>query len=146
MAIGKKLKSLVDKIRTPEGPATPWLPKGAPYPLLASFDPAAVQPAPGLIAVWHLGVRPQWLKVATTANLQAAIRSAVQNAALTSYRPNGGVYLAWAPLAANDLRGAARHLIDRLKPVLQAVRLDSEIDVPTDAKPAAFPFPLGTEE
>ena len=61
MAIGKKFKSLVELLRAPEEPSSPWRPLGAPYPLLLNFDPVAVGilASPGLIAIWHLGVRPQ---------------------------------------------------------------------------------------
>ena len=61
MAIGKKFKSLVELLRAPEEPSSPWRPLGAPDPLLLNFDPVAVRilASPGLIAIWHLGVRPQ---------------------------------------------------------------------------------------
>ena len=145
MAIGKTFKSLVDKFRTTDAAASPWFPRDAPYPLLVTFDPVMVQPVAGIAAVWHLGVRPQWLKIAAAANLQVLIRSAAQNAAIISYRPNGGVYLAWAPLPANQMHGAAAHLIGRLKPALQTVRLHGEVDIPADAKHATIPDPPGTE-
>lgn len=148
MAIGKKLKSLVASMRASAEPVSPWQPLGAPYPLLMNFDPLAigVSASPGLIAIWHLGVRPQWLKVAAASNLQVAIRSAAQTQAILSYRPNGGVYLAWAPVQTASLAGVTGFLIERLKPALQAARLVGEIDVPTDTKLVNFSFPPGTME
>ena len=148
MAIGKRLKSLVDKLRPVEAPASPWRPTGVPYPLLATLDPASAGLAKvaGIIAIWHLGVRPQWLKIAATKDISITLRSAVQARAILSYRPNGGVYVAWAPLPVTDLRGQAQHLRDHLKPLLQATRLEAEIDAVTDKMLVAFPFPPGTLE
>lgn len=148
MAIGKHLKSLVDKLRPVEVPVSPWRPLGAPYPLLAAFDPisSGLTKVSGLIAIWHLGVRPQWLKVAVTKDISASLRSAAQVVAILSYRPNGGVYVAWAPLPIPDLRSHAQYICDHLKPLLQAKRLEAEIDIPPDTKPIAFPFPPGTIE
>jgi hypothetical protein len=148
MAIGKKFKSLVERLRAPEELVSPWRPLGAPYPLLLNFDPVAVGilASPGLIAIWHLGVRPQWLKVAAASNLQAAIRSAEQTQSIVSYRPNGGVYLAWAPYQTVSIVGVTRFLIERLKPTLQAARIVGELDIPPDTKPVSFPLPPGTME
>ena len=97
-----------------------------------------------MLAIWHLGVRPQWLKVAAASNLQVAIRSAAQAESVLFFRPNGGVYLAWALCPAPGLIGNAGFLTEKLKPALQAVRLASEIDVPAEVKPLAFPLPPGT--
>ncbi len=148
MAIGKRLKSLVEKLRPVEAPVSPWRPLGAPYPLLATFDPIIVGLAKvsGLIAIWHLGVRPQWLKVAASKDISVTLRSATQVAAILSYRPNGGVYVAWAALPAPDLRAHAKYMCEHLNPLLQGTRLEAEIDVPPETKPIAFPFPPGTME
>jgi hypothetical protein len=148
MAIGKRLKSLVERLRPDEGPPSPWRPSGAPYPMLATLDPiaAGIGADPGLIAIWHLGVRPQWLKVAVAMNMQTAIRSASTTQAFLSFRPNGGVYVAWAPLAANSAHAPARFLVERLQPALQSVQLAAEPPALSGAKPVIFPFPPGTTE
>lgn len=142
--VAGKLKSLVRQFAAP---ANPWRPDHHAYPLLAMFEPAVAGLAglPGLMAVWHLGVRPQWLKVAASADLAVSIAAAARAGAITSYRPNGGVYLAWAPLARSPaLPGHTVHLARLLSPRLQALRLEAELTVAADTPPQPFPAPPGT--
>ena len=148
MAIGKRLKSLVDRMRPIDQPPSPWRPFDAPYPLLSSFDPASggVAPSQGLLAIWHLGVRPQWLKVAPVSNLQLAIRGAAQSESILLFRPNGGVYLAWAAVQSSALIVNALFLVQKLRPALQAVPLAGEIELPDNLKPLEFSLPPGTVE
>jgi len=146
MVVGKRLKSLVKQLTEPPAAKSPWRPSDKPYPLLSEVDPAAagLVGVPGIAAIWHLGVRPQWLRVVAARDLAAAIRSAAQNPAIISYKPNGGVYVAWAPLPLPALHGHVQHLTAILKPLLQTARLTSEVDQPPDTKPLDFPLPPGT--
>lgn len=146
MVLGKRLKSLMGSF-TARPPATsPWQPSRQPYPMLVGFDAsgAGLSGIAGLVAIWHLGVRPQWLKVAAVTNLALAIQSAASTAALVSYKPNGGVYVAWAPLQPNALLSPAQYVVAAIKPLLQALPLASERMVPADIKPTDFPLPPGT--
>lgn len=144
MAIGQRLAALVTRLTAPPSAPSPWRPAHAAYPRLAAA--AAPEPAgtAGLVAIWHLGVRPQWLKVAAVRDIAAAVRSAAAQAAIISYRPNGGVYVAWAPLPLAALPAAAAHLRARLAPAVQALTLDGEIAVPASTAPAPFPLPPDT--
>ncbi|MSO98484.1 MAG: hypothetical protein EXR11_09745 [Rhodospirillaceae bacterium] len=146
MALGKRLKSLIGSLTAAPTATSPWQPPGQPYPMLVGFDAAGagLSGTAGLVAIWHLGVRPQWLKVAAVTNLALAIQSAANTAAIVSYKPNGGVYVAWAALQPAALLGPAQHVIATLKPVLQALPLASERAVPADIKPTDFPLPPET--
>jgi hypothetical protein len=148
MALGKTLKSLAAKFAAPQVPASAWRPIGAVYPALHSFEPVAhgLTATPGLIAVWHLGVRPQWLKVAAVTNLEVALKAAGQVTAITSYKPNGGVYVAWALTAMPAGLGHAVFLMGRLQPVLQAHPLPAELPIGENIKPVEYPFPPGTSQ
>ncbi len=138
MAFGARLSSLVKRLTGDAAPA-PWQPVGQPYPLLANFSPVFLNGMPGLLAIWHLGVRPQWLKVALVQNLGSAITNAVLTPEIMSYRPNGEVYLAWAPLAQP---AQAKHVIAALQPVLK-IKFASEVENLGDQS-VDFPLPPGT--
>jgi hypothetical protein len=138
MALGDKLSSLVKKFAGPDAPPSPWHPVGQPYPLLMSFEPAPLAGKQGIVAIWHLGVRPQWLKVASVRDVAAAITYAKTVPEIVSYRPNGEVYVAWTLTAPT---GAVQHLIATLAPILK-VNLAGEVDAKGDA--VSFPFPPGT--
>jgi hypothetical protein len=144
MAIKQRLKSLVDKLAVPPAVA-PWRPATGPYPALGAMDPAALglDKISGLLAVWHLGVRPQWLKVAACADLGACVRAAQATPAIVSYAANGGIYAAWAPLPPAALAGPLVYLIGELKPTLQATVLAGELAAKPGLKPQAFALPPG---
>lgn len=144
MAVGDRFKSFVKQFTA--SPSGPWQPVGQPYPLLATFDPTSLVGVPGLLAIWHLGVRPQWLKVAAVTDLAAALRSAALMPDIISYRPNGGVYVAWALLKEASTLAYAKHLTTTLLPLLQATVLISEVAWPDELKALDFPLPPGTGE
>jgi hypothetical protein len=143
MAIKQHLKKLVGQAAARA--EMPWRPIGTPYPMLAGLDAAAMglDKVAGLLAIWHLGVRPQWLKVASCADLGAAVRSAQAAPAIMSYAPNGGIYIAWAPMPPALLAGPAVHLIARLEPTLQSRMLEQEVVVKAGIKPVAIDLPPG---
>jgi hypothetical protein len=138
MVFGGRLSSLVKRL-TGDGTPSPWQPVGQPYPLLVNFSPVFLNGMPGLLAIWHLGVRPQWLKVALVQNLGIAITAAALTPEIMSYRPNGEVYLAWAPLAQP---AQAKHVITALQPILKT-KLVTEIEN-LGEQSADFPLPPGT--
>lgn len=140
--VAGKLKSLVKQFTAPPNP---WRPDHQPYPILATFEPVGLKGVSGLLAVWHLGVRPQWLKVAAVADLASGILSAAKAPAIVSYAPNGGVYVAWAPLPKTaPLAGHAAHLTQVLSPLLQATPLETELTVVSEAQPVEISLPPGT--
>lgn len=120
-----------------------WQPHGQPYPRLSGFDAAAagLADAPGLCVIWHLGVRPQWLKVAASRNLAATIAAAATAAPIVAFQPNGGLYLAWVCCAAPRAAAIAAHLVGALSPRWRACDLPGEL--PPAAVAESFPLPPG---
>ncbi len=93
----------------------PWRPLNAQYPALAGFDAASVAGQSGVIAVWHLGVRPAWLRVAGGADVSALVRAAQADGEIRTAEAHGGVYLAWAPMALPAVAGAVASLTAQLE-------------------------------
>jgi hypothetical protein len=112
----------------------PWRPLNAQYPALAGFDAASVGGQSGVIAVWHLGVRPAWLRIAGGADLSALVRAAQADGDLRAAEAHGGVYLAWAPVAPPAVAGAVASL---------TVQLGLGKAAPPDGT-APFPLPPGS--
>jgi hypothetical protein len=122
---------------------TAWQPQGQPYPRLVGFDAAAagLSRTPGVCVVWHLGVRPQWLKVAASADLAATIAAAATAAPIVAFQPNGGLYVAWLRCDPPRAAAIAAHLIGTLSPRWRACDLPGE--TPPAAVAESFPLPPG---
>ena len=114
--------------------ASPWRPLHAQYPALAPFDAGTLAGQSGVVALWHLGVRPRWLKVMGGADLAALVRAAQADVDIRNAEVHGGVYLAWAPLAAPATTGAVASL---------TLQLGLGKAVPPEGA-APFPLPPGT--
>ena len=72
------LKSLVDKL-TGKSDRGSWQPAAGPYPRLISMDeaaPSVLKNKGGVFALWHRGVRPQWIYIGYTPDLWAALLAA----------------------------------------------------------------------
>lgn len=129
--------------------ATPWRPMDKPYPRLALLDPvseglsAAVG---GVYAVWHLGVRPQWLRVGASPDLAAAFGALRDHPLLAGFQPNGGIFVSWALLPPPVWAGTVKSLAQRLSPALQHVPMLGDAPLDVAARPLPCPLPPGTEE
>jgi hypothetical protein len=135
-------KRLGEMLRKIAPAASPWQPAGAPYPALAQLDVKPLKGQAGIYALWHLGVRPRWLRVGGAADLGAALTRAKDAADLRAAEAHGGVYAAWAPLAVGDIPAVLGTLAAALRPVLQDLVLAGEIAA---GKPGPdFPLPPGT--
>lgn len=113
---------------------SPWRPVDARYPALTGFDAGALAGQSGVLALWHLGVRPAWLRVVGGPDLAVLVRAAQADAEIRTAEAHGGVYLAWAPLAVPAVAGAAASL---------AVQLGLGKSSPPEGA-APFPLPPGT--
>lgn len=120
------------------------MPKDARYPRLRGLDVSAMGLArqSGLYACWHLGVRPQWVRVGAAMDLGAAIMHLQQHKEIVGYDANGGLFVAWAFLPAAELPGAVAYLAAQLNPVLQTLIVVGEIAAA--ATGTTFVFPPGT--
>lgn len=98
-----------------------WLPANQVYPCLMDIDPEplGLRGRPGLYAVWHLGVRPQWLRVGAVKDLAETVTALKLATWAVVHRANGGPFLAWALPDPDKAVGHARHLADTLKPAFQ---------------------------
>jgi hypothetical protein len=111
------------------------------YPALMSFDPAAagLSAQSGVFAIWHLGVRPQWLKVGATLDLAATVAAAKRAPRIRKFERNGGLYLRWMLGPAAAILEWAAFLRATLKPVAEAVLDASELKVDSATKPIECP-------
>jgi len=141
--LGKLLGGLAPKS------ATIWLPKDRPYPRLALLDPASDGLSGvigGLYAVWHLGVRPQWLRVGATMDLAATLNTFKHHPMLEGFQPHGGVFVAWALLPPPAWAGTVKYLAQRLSPALQHLSMPGDAPLDMTAQLLPCPLPPGTED
>ena len=123
---------------------SPWRPRGQAYPTLQAFDLKRVAGQSGLYAVWHLGVRPRWLRFGGAADLGAALTRVRVLPEVEDAVAHDGVYLAWALLPVGEIPAALASLNTMLRPYLYALDLAGEIKAAARAE-AAFPLPPGTQ-
>lgn len=125
-----------------------WLPGEGAYPSLFDLGPhaAALKAKSGVFALWHLGVRPQWLRVGAAGDLGACLQGAAEALKASPFRGNGGLYAAWVFMPTARCPGIVMHLRTRLKPVLQATPLPGEVAWAGIPVPVQFPLPPGTSE
>lgn len=75
----------------------------------------------GVYAIWHRGVRPEWVYVGATTDLGSAILAASHNADITDYEINGGLFVTWTPIVEEYRDGVVNFLRKQLKPVIDEV-------------------------
>jgi len=128
-----------------EVPPALWLPTPEPYPRLMTFDSSALTGKGGLYAIWHLGVRPQWLRVGLADDLALTFAALAQASWVMKHEGNAGIYLAWAFPAPAQAMGMARYLHETLKPSFQSepFSFDRTLEPATVALPC--PLPPGTQ-
>lgn len=141
----KRLARWIKKLSSDE---ETWQPRDAPYPRLLAADVpmAALQGQSGVYAIWHLGVRPQWLRVRAAQDLASAIAAAKSHAPILTFQPNGGLYVSWMLAAAERAPGLAATLIGQLRPVAQEPALGGDLPAAGPPKPLACQPPPGTEQ
>jgi hypothetical protein len=120
-----------------------WQPDEKPYPRLIDFNADALNRRHGLYAVWHLGVRPQWLRVGATADLGGLLTSLKIMPWITLHEYNAGVFVAWTFAPPTEAAGMARFLAEKLTPAFQMESCMN--DLPLDVPPVAVPLPPGTQ-
>lgn len=117
--------SLLARLTKPKTPHDRWQPADQVYPSLFDIKThaAALNGKGGVYALWHLGVRPQWLRIGAGPNLLDCLNGAAAGLADTTLRGNGGIYVAWAFVDAARRPGIVQYRRNRLEPVLQHVVL-----------------------
>jgi hypothetical protein len=129
------------------GDAAPvWHPADRPYPSLFDLarSGAQLQGKGGVYLVWHLGVRPRWLRAGQAGDLGQSFSTLAAADVFVACRVHGGVFASWCFASAEQRPGIVRFLAERLRPALQDVIVPGE---PRDETAAAisFSFPPGTQ-
>ena len=126
--------------------AGPWRPVGKPYPRLVDFNAGAegLTGQPGIYAVWHLGVRPQWLRVGAASHLGIALSGLAAQPWIAQHHDNAGVFVAWACVATEQCSGMVRYLAANLRPAFQAEAYDGDLPVDPAATLISIMLPPGT--
>ncbi len=134
--------------RTESKVETFWHPGDQIYPRLVEMDFAGhgLVGKGGIFALWHLGVRPQWLKVGGSRNLAETLSAFSQHDDVLTYDRNRGVFAAWAFSQPEKWEGQIKFLAEQLNPSLQMLSTASEIELGNEITPSACPLPPGTED
>ena len=118
-----------------------WLPAGFEYPRLAT-NIASVPGQPGIYALWHRGVRPQWLRVGAVKHLASAFTEMTKAPDIAGLGVD--VYVTWAMPPAADHAGIIRFLAENLRPALQRGACTWDATVDPEAAVITFPLPPGS--
>ncbi len=139
---------LVGRLLADKNPPLVWQPAIQPYPRLQDFDSAGagLLGKEGVYAVWHLGVRPQWLRVGATANLGAAFSALAATAWIRGHHDNAGVFVAWAMPAQDQAAALVRFLIAKLQPAFQQDSFPGDRAIDLAGPAIVCPLPPGTQQ
>lgn len=123
----------------------PWQPEAGPYPRLMLMDEDALQSLAevgGLYALWHRGVRPQWIYAGHAEDLSEALSVARDHADIHLYDLNEGVYVTWAEWPADQRAGAVVYLRSVMEPAGGFDALDALGPIADDTPPLSIPLPI----
>jgi len=125
-----------------------WHPASQVYPQLTELDLSSesFSEKGGIFAAWHLGVRPQWLKVSVSQNLAETLATLAGHKDVITYDQNRGVFIAWAYSSPENWAGQTKYLAHLLEPALQKLTFAAEVDVAEGTKPLECVLPPGTND
>ena len=72
----------------------------------------------GIYAIWHGGVRPEWVNIGKSDDLAATFRELAGNEEIRNYNVRGGLFVSWALIREEYRNGALRFLNDSMKPLV----------------------------
>lgn len=127
-------------------PLAVWQPEGATYPRLHSFDSRLLAGRSGLYLLWHLGVRPQWLRAGFSKDLGAAAAHLTKTSEISAFIPHDGPFFSWSFCVPEIAPGLVNFLVHRLSPALQELVLECDMAVDPAAPPVACVLPAGTKD
>lgn len=113
-------------------------PKGA-YQRLIGVNLTELEGIGGVYVIWHKGVKPAWVHVGASANLAKSLANAQDNTDINYYERNGGLYVAWSPIAEESRDGVVLYLRDLLNPLVPAAQAGEAIDESADPFPVKLP-------
>ena len=128
-------------------PPQMWRPVDRPYPRLMGLNPAAFGLAgrDGIYAVWHLGVRPQWLRIGAATDLGAVLAQLAETPWIKAHKDNQGVFVAWAHPPPNQSGALVRYLAEILSPAFQGEPFPGDRAFDPAVPSLACPLPPGTQ-
>jgi hypothetical protein len=124
----------------------PWEWDNGRYPRLLSFDPARLGGRSGIYVLWHLGVRPQWLRVGYASDLGATTAALAVTPSIMAYSVHDGPFFSWRFCRPEDAAGMVKFLAGRLNPVLQSEGLTCDAQFDPTAVPVPCDLPSGTKD
>ncbi len=122
-----------------------WLPSDGPFPRLLQMDHDAIQAIPeggGLLALWHGGVRPQWVFVGHTEDLRTTVHQAQSHPDLILYDRNEGLWVSWSICEPGDRPGVVVYLNNQLEPALGPQAIAGSGPLSDDVEPKPFSLPI----
>lgn len=124
-----------------------WRPLDRPYPRIMEVDIAVegLVGQPGIYAIWHLGVRPQWLRVGATLNLGVTLSQLAHVRWIVAHKDNNGVFAAWAFRPQEQSAGLVRYLAETLSPAYQGEPIPGDLVLDPDVPSVVCPLPPGTQ-
>jgi hypothetical protein len=123
-----------------------WQPAGRNFPRLAGVQVQELAGRSGLYLLWHLGVRPRWVRAGFTLDLGAAVTFLAKTSDVLAFEPHEGPYFSWSLCLPGEAAGFVNFLAARLNPVLQHQRLACDMILDTSAPAISCALPAGTKE
>ncbi len=144
----RRLTSVVRLKGGDRAPAEPWRPETGAYPRLLALDEKTQELTgiPGLYLLWHLGVRPQWLRAGFTRDLGMAVKVLAATPKVVACSVHDGPFVSWRPCEEQDALALVNSLVARLSHALQPLSIPCDVPPDPAVPPVRCPLPRGTRE
>lgn len=80
----------------------------------------------GIYAIWHGGLRPEWVSIGKSDDLAATFRDLAGNEDIRNYNVRGGLFVSWALIRQDYRDGVLRFLNDSMKPLVPGPDIPGE--------------------
>jgi hypothetical protein len=94
--------------------------EGGRFPKFLDLDPeaAGLKGKAGVFAIWHTGIKPEWVYVGATNDLAARFFELGDDKAILQYRERGNLYCSWCFILPAYQAGSVLYLTMALRPVV----------------------------
>ncbi|KAA5606636.1 hypothetical protein F1188_04680 [Roseospira marina] len=97
----------------------------------------------GVFVLFHKGVRPGWVYVGATGDLDTAIDRLQSHREISDLERRGGLFMTWAYIRADKRDGVVAYLRSRMAPEVTDPALDTDLGChPERAKPVPVQLPV----
>jgi hypothetical protein len=95
--------------------------EGGRFPKFLDLDPeaAGLKNTSGVYAIWHTGVKPEWVFVGASDDLAAAFFKCGEDDDILQYQNRGSLYCSWCFILPKFQPGAVCYLTRALKPIVE---------------------------